>query len=389
MSAHPAEPRVLRYDTPECRLASFGAALEREGDVWVVVLPRLPRGILATRTRFEFPGHRAHPPHEACDLIAAFTRGAPLVRVPEAETAPAAEPPPPAPADGAAAPTAVEVIRAALTASVVRWILHDPGVRLGLDPEDVHQARVATRRLRSDLGSFESLLDREWARALRGELRPFASALGAVRDLDVLLARLVVRIAALDGAEAKAAGELVAGLERERADARADLLGRMRTADYLALLDRCLGAAREPALLEGVESAACDVLLEGLRARWRRLERDVRRAGDAPAPEVLHGIRIRAKRCRYAAEALAGVDGKRVKALARALTGLQDVLGEHQDAMIAAAWLRRAGAHATDDGRFAAGVLVGGELAAVEAARGQWRRAWRRARQCASRAQLR
>jgi CHAD domain-containing protein len=163
----------------------------------------------------------------------------------------------------------------------------------------------------------------------------------------------------------------------------------MRAPEYLALLDRCLGAAREPALLEGVDSAACDALLDGLRARWRRLERDVRRAGDAPAPEVLHGIRIRAKRCRYAAEALAGVDGKRVKALARALSGLQDVLGEHQDAIIAAAWLRRAGAYATDDGRFAAGVLVGGELAAAEAARGQWRQAWRRARQCASRAQLR
>jgi CHAD domain-containing protein len=388
MAAHPAEPRAQRYDTAECHLAGWGVALLRCGNVWVVELPPTKLGILASRTRFEFPGPRAHPPEEALDLLAAFARGAPLVRVLDAEieamTAPSADPPPdPAP------PTPGAVIRAALLASVSRWIHHDPGVRLGLDSEDVHQARVSTRRLRSDLGSFEALLDREWARALRAELRPFASALGAVRDLDVLLARLQARVAPLEPDEARAAAGLLAGLERERADARAELLARMRAPEYLALLDRCLGAAREPALLEGADATACDALVEGLRSRWRRLERDVRRAGEAPAPEVLHAIRIRAKRCRYAAEALAGVDGKRVKALARALARLQDVLGEHQDAIIAASWLRRAGAHASDEGRFAAGVLAGAELAAAEAARGGWRREWRRARDCASRAQVR
>jgi CHAD domain-containing protein len=388
MAAHPAEPRAQRYDTAECRLSSWGAALLRHANVWVVELPPTKLGSLAARTRFEFPAARTHPPEEALDLVAAFARGAPLVRMLdeeiEAVTAPSTDPAP-----DAAPPTPGAVIRAALLASVTRWIQHDPGVRLGLDPEDVHQARVATRRLRSDLGSFQSLLDPEWARALRADLRPFASALGTVRDLDVLQARLAARIAALESAELRAAEELVAGLERERADARAALLERMRAPEYLALLDRCLGAAREPALLEGADAAACDALLEGLRRRWRRLEREVRRAGDAPAPEALHAIRIRAKRCRYAAEALAGVDGKRVKALARALSRLQDVLGEHQDAIIAASWLRRVGAHASDEGRFAAGVLAGAELAAAEAARSAWRREWRRARDCASRAQLR
>ncbi len=415
MSVQPADPRAPRYDTPEGRLASFGVSLQRDGGIWVVELPRLQSGILATRTRFEFSGTRFQPPEPARDLVAAFARGARLVRVIDAEAQQATpELALPAPAD-ALLPGPAAVIRAALAASVLRWILHDPGVRLGLDAEDVHQARVAMRRLRSDLGSFESLLDRAWARDLRAELRPFAAALGAVRDLDVLLARLRARIAGQGPDEARHADLLVSGLEDERAAARADLLERMRTPEYLALLDRCLGAAREPALLGGVDAVARDALLEGVRARWVRLERRVRRASETPTPEELHAIRIRAKRCRYAAEALAGVDGskrearaasasarerrplgdsrrgtdKRVKALARALARLQDVLGEHQDAMIASAWLRRAGAHATDDGRFVAGLLAGAELAAAEAVRGEWRRAWRRARECASRAQLR
>ncbi len=384
MAALPAEAGVLHYDTPERRLASFGAALEREGERWTVVLPQLECGIASTRNRFEFAGRGSHPPQEACDLVAAFARGEPLGRVHDAEQDAAAAPPP----DAEAPATAGSVIRAALTASVLRWIQHDPGVRLGLDPEDVHQARVATRRLRSDLGSFESLLESGWARELRTALRPFATSLGAVRDLDVLRGRLEARSAALDPAEARCAAALVTGLEAEHACARAELLERMRSPGYLELLDRCLGAAREPALLPEADQVADAALRSGLRACWRRLEREVRRAGDAPAPEVLHRVRIGAKRCRYSAEALARLEGKRVIEVARALSRLQDVLGEHQDAIIAAAWLRRAGAHAGDGG-FAAGVLAGAELAAAELARKQWRRVWRRARLCASRAELR
>src|SRR5436305_14018460 len=52
-----------------------------------------------------------------------------------------------------------DAVRAALAAGVSRLLRHDPGVRVGDDPEDVHQARVATRRLRADLRTFRGLLD--------------------------------------------------------------------------------------------------------------------------------------------------------------------------------------------------------------------------------------
>ena len=83
-----------------------------------------------------------------------------------------------------------DAVRAALANGVSRLLRHDPGVRVGDDPEDVHQARVATRRLRSDLRTFRSLLDQEQAGPVRDELRWAGDLLGEQRDADVLLERL-------------------------------------------------------------------------------------------------------------------------------------------------------------------------------------------------------
>ena len=88
------------------------------------------------------------------------------------------------------AATAGDVVRRALSSSVIRLLRHDPGVRLGIDAEDVHQARVATRRLRSDLRTFRPLLDEAWAEALRDDLRWLGGELGRVRDAEVLRDRL-------------------------------------------------------------------------------------------------------------------------------------------------------------------------------------------------------
>src|SRR5579864_7012437 len=83
-----------------------------------------------------------------------------------------------------------EVIRHVLAESVAALLLHDPVVRTGGDPEAVHQARVATRKLRSHLRTFGPLLDAGWTEPLRAELGWLAMALGAVRDREVLLERL-------------------------------------------------------------------------------------------------------------------------------------------------------------------------------------------------------
>jgi CHAD domain-containing protein len=278
------------------------------------------------------------------------------------------------------APTAADAVRRALAASVARLIEHDPVVRVGEDPEGVHQARVATRRLRSDLRTFASLLDPGWAGPLRDDLRSLGAVLGEVRDADVLLAELRGRVADLPEQDRRVGERLVQGLERGREAARERLLTEMRSERYLALLDRLVEAARSPRVLEEEGGEPADEVLPDLVVRpWRHLRRVVEALPDEPTDEELHEVRIRAKRTRYAAEAAAPVVGREAAAFAKAVAGLQEVLGEHQDAVVAGTWLRDAGARAGSRGAFVAGTLAGVERARAAAAREAWPRAWRRA----------
>ena len=122
---------------------------------------------------------------------------------------------------------------------------HDLGVRLDEDPEDVHQARVATRRLRSDLRTFRAYLPEDWALEIRAELGWLAEALGRARDADVLFERLHGEVDSLDQRDAGAAGALLGRLVAEQDEAREHLLEVLDTDRYGALLDRLVAAARE------------------------------------------------------------------------------------------------------------------------------------------------
>src|SRR5205823_12247616 len=117
-----------------------------------------------------------------------------------------------------------ELVRTAMAASDERLVRHDPGVRIGDDTEDVHQARVATRRLRSDLRTFSSLIDGDWAASLTDELRWLGGDLGAVRDADVLAERLRRQASLLPERDAAGLGGLFRRLARQRDEARATLL---------------------------------------------------------------------------------------------------------------------------------------------------------------------
>ncbi len=115
----------------------------------------------------------------------------------------------------------------------------------------------------------------------------------------------------------------------------------MRSPRYLALLDHLVDAAREPAL--ALDADVDDLELAGFARRpWRKLRKAVDALGDDPSDHELHRVRIRAKRARYASEAVAPVFGKRAREFARAMAAVQDVLGEHQDAVVASEWLRAA-----------------------------------------------
>jgi CHAD domain-containing protein len=278
----------------------------------------------------------------------------------------------------AADATAGDLVRRALATSVTRLIRYDPVVRLDADPEGVHKARVATRTLRSDLRTFAPLVDKAWSDRLRAELGWLAALLGHVRDADVMLARLRDRVGGLSGPTARAAAPILATLAAERTQALAELLEALRGERYVELLDRLVTAASSPELTSRAAEPAKDVVPELVRRPWHSLEQTVKALGRRPSDAELHDVRIKAKRCRYAAEAAATVLGKRSASFAAAAVGLQDALGELNDAVVAEAWLRdwAAGRRATA-GVFAASELAGLERAAAGASRASWRKAWK------------
>jgi CHAD domain-containing protein len=274
-----------------------------------------------------------------------------------------------------ASATAGAVVRRAIAASVARLLRHDPGLRLGGEPEDVHQARVATRRLRSDLRTFAPLIVDAWAASLSEELRWLAAELGTVRDAEVLAERIHATASRLPAADVEAGGHVADQLVAGVAGARDGLLAALHDPRYVALLDRLVEAAHAPMLTTEADGPARKVLPGLVDIPWSRLWRDGRRL-DAHSPdEELHALRIRAKRVRYAAEAVAPVMGPRASRFAAAVTNLQTVLGEHQDAVIAAGWLHEHGPHTGQP--FAAGQLWALERAAAEEARRQWPAAWK------------
>jgi len=224
---------------------------------------------------------------------------------------------------------------------------HDPGVRFG-DPEDLHQLRVATRRTRALIRATRPLLGDRLA-ALGEELKLLAGLLGAVRDLDVLVDHLTPEVDELD-ADRERGEELLTALAAERTAQRSVLVEAMETPRYAALLDAFQAAIDD---LGPVDSSTS---VNQIAARGVRKLRDAAAALPVePSDAELHAVRIAAKRARYGAE-LAAIGGTK-KAL-RAVKGfkkLQDVIGEHQDAVVAEEHLRRL---AHDETAIAAGRLI-------------------------------
>jgi CHAD domain-containing protein len=270
-------------------------------------------------------------------------------------------------------------VRAALAAGVSRLLRHDPGVRVGDDPEDVHQARVATRRLRSDMRTFRSLLDQERAGPLRDELKWAADLLGTARDADVLLERLRRDADQLPQRDAAGVAGVLRRLAAERDRARVQVRDGFRSDRYVELIERLVAFAQVPPLVGDWEAPARDVLPALVAPTWKHLQREVDRLSDPARPDELHRVRIRAKRCRYATEAVAPAVGKDATRLASAVAGVQGVLGDHHDAYVADAWLRDATNELDTPSVLAAGELV--SLQMLDAARleQEWPKAWKKA----------
>jgi CHAD domain-containing protein len=276
------------------------------------------------------------------------------------------------------AATVSQVVGRALSVSVVHLLRHDVLMRLDDDPEGVHQARVASRRLRSDLRTFRATLDPEWVEPLRAELRWLGTVLGEARDADVLLARLQGRLEMIPPTEAPGVAQVIEAQQQRRKEAHIALIASISGERYVELLDWLVESARRPIVLPDMDVPVKGIVADLLEGPWRHLRAAVKAAGKRPGDVELHTVRIRAKRMRYAADAVAPILGKPARRFAHAAAELQATLGEHNDAVVAGSWLRTwAAVRRSGDAAFAAGMLAGIERAAANDARRRWRKAWK------------
>lgn len=319
------------YDTLDRDLERLGMTLSRlpseAGVEWRLTLPR------GERVEAWEPGTNGlSPPREVMELILGVVGGKALVPGPPLSREP-----------GAAR------LREMLEEQRVALLAHDPGVRLGDDPENLHKHRVAARRARASLRATRKYLDPEWRRPLASALRELGETTGPVRDLDVLLEHLRDELERLDDTEQAAKAAILERLEDERDRARGGLLEALDGREYRLLLARL---RLPPRLADGVDS----VPLESLAQReFRRLAKLVDRLGKRPDEQAIHRLRIALKRARYAAELAAPKGGGRKRFLADARV-LQELLGEHQDAVVAERRLRSA---TVEDVRTAAAFAAG------------------------------
>ncbi len=221
------------------------------------------------------------------------------------------------------------------------------------DADDaIHDMRVALRRLRSALATYRPLLEPGSAEPLRDEMRWLGQELSPARDTEVIEERLEALVR-------EQPGELVMGPVERRIDTelgtRAER-GRRRALEALeseryrrlvADLESFVAAPPYVARAERPAAKETPRLLGRDLKRVRRRARAAERAADPHARDIaLHETRKAAKRLRYAAESAVPVFGRRARKLAKRAQRIQDVLGEHQDTVVARSTLRELGAQA-------------------------------------------
>jgi triphosphatase len=233
--------------------------------------------------------------------------------------------------------SAGEVAFAILRRHFAAMLAHEPGVRLGEDPEELHDMRVATRRLRAALKLYSDFLPKRSERYER-DLRWVAGALGEVRDLDVHLQRLSEE----SSTHGEVLEEVVSLLRERRVEARRRMLQALDSNRYerlVASFSATVRRGRSPTPTSPILEAAPDLL----RRRYKKVRKAANTLSEDSPPEHFHDLRKKGKRLRYALEPLQEIYGKQAKKMVKLLKKTQDDLGDHQDLIVASGLMEELG----------------------------------------------
>jgi len=250
--------------------------------------------------------------------------------------------------------TAGELVLAYLREQADAIVWGDSAVRQDA-PAAVHQTRVATRRMRSALQAYGKIIDRAATRELTDELKWLAGVLGDARDLEVLHARFTHAVDELP--DELVVGPVQARLTRHfagrEADARTALIGALDSDRYLALLAAIDRLLADTPLTARARSRANRELPTLIGHAHKCVAGHVTAADGLSGDErdtEWHEARKASTRLRNAAEAATSVLGKPAKRLVKLVKQVQELLGDHQDAVVARPVLREIGLQAHLDG---------------------------------------
>ncbi len=253
--------------------------------------------------------------------------------------------------------------------------------------DGVHKMRVATRRLRSAMRSFAPLFDGHAVDEPEGELQWLGGHLGRARDIEVLRRRLDVQFRDLppDAVLGSVHTRIEQRLGAEYADARSAVLDALDGERYHALRLHLEQVVADPPFSDVAGEAARGVLRPILRHEIRRLRHAVAAAVEEARPGqrdvAFHRARKTAKRVRYAAETVQVVFERDAKHCAETMEHFQQILGERQDAVVSAAFLRQEGARTAQAGGengYTLGFLAALERVRVGEAEARFEVTWRR-----------
>jgi len=232
-----------------------------------------------------------------------------------------------------------EVALANLRRYLSAWHLHEPGARFGDDPEELHDLRVAGRRLDAILRQFDAFLPAALVR-IRSTLKKVLRALGKARDLDVALQELNAFNRVLSAADQAHLAPLKQHLLTERERARHKMLAILDSSAVQRDFEKLTLALAQPSAVaaaptETPAAPTLTALSELIRTRYKKVRKGARRLAPDSSMEAYHAVRGRVKKLRYALETVTVIFGKPAGEMVRSLRRWQEKLGMQQDADVA------------------------------------------------------
>lgn len=260
-----------------------------------------------------------------------------------------------------------DVVSVVFAAGLKHWTANEAAALSGLDPEGVHEMRVALRRMRAALSDFRGIIPAAQVSWLKRETKWLISSLGTARDWDVFLSELLPPVEAdRRGDSGLAKLRITAETEREKGYAGARRAIRShRYSAFLARMRRWLsakpwrqGGNGRKWLDESAEKVAGRLLKKRHKAVLK-LGRDFKKL----SAQERHQLRIALKKLRYTAEFFRSLyQKKREKAYFHALSQLQNSLGRMNDIVVADHLLKRLSA--ARDRRISDLISTGGGIVA-------------------------